>query len=506
MLQRRDFLKALGLGTIVVAGSALAGCSAQEGVTAQQNPTQSMQLSGSAAVSFSQSADVVIIGSGIAGFSAAMDPLEAGMSVLIAEKQSLLGGESYLSNGVFYVVGTELQQAAGVGVNPDDAWVARLDAEGADWDEARQEYQKRLFDRAPAWVDRVIADYGASFANPEDYAGVSTDIILPKNGIGDTQSVMTPIRDALVNKGLSTVTGMRATAFIVDPDGNVVGVRFRAEETNKVLDVEAKKAVVVATGGFSGNQEMMALNVPSQAEVGCLSSCCHSMGEGMELCLGLGGEMQDLSLEENLLADIPNASAWGAFAPVLQLGPDGARFAPEDDRFAAANRCFANQMGYWWLVFDEQLMNGTQAANVARVRQEHGNRVLGPFEDTAGLADALGVTQDALEATLASYDDAVRAGADDEQGKTHFLASLSAPFYAMKLFPKRYRTRGGAHVDERARLLLASDGAPIENVFCCGAAAMGTHDGLSACAASGLLAGESIVELFAPAKDEARAK
>ena len=163
-------------------------------------------------------------------------------------------------------------------------------------------------------------------------------------------------------------------------------------------------------------------------------------------------------------------------------------------------------MGYWWLVFDEQLMNGTQAANVARVRQEHGNRVLGPFEDTAGLADALGVTQDALEATLASYDDAVRAGTDDEQGKTHFLASLSASFYAMKLFPKRYRTRGGAHVDERARLLLASDGVPIENVFCCGAAAMGTHDGLSACAASGLLAGESIVELFAPAKDEARAK
>ena len=76
----------------------------------------------------------------------------------------------------------------------------------------------------------------------------------------------------------------------------------------------------------------------------------------------------------------------------------------------------------------------------------------------------------------------------------------------MKLFPKRYRTRGGAHVDERARLLLASDGAPIENVFCCGAAAMGTHDGLSACAASGLLAGESIVELFATAQDEARAK
>lgn len=494
VMHRRDFLKALGLGTVVVAaGSALAGCSAQEPVTATQNSTGRMDTAGAAPVSFSQHVDVLVVGSGIAGFSAAMDPLEAGMSVLIAEKQSLLGGESYQSNGVFYVVGTTVQEDAGVGVSTEDAWTSRVAAEGADWSDARKEYQKKLYDLAPAWVDRVQADYGAAFADPSGYAGVTTDILLPKNGLGDMESVMTPVRDALVGKGLATSTGLRATAFIVDEDGKIAGMRFRAEGSNHVTDVEAGY-VVLACGGYVGNQEMMASNVPGQAEAGCLAACSHSMGQGLDLCLAIGGGLADMELEENLLADIPNAAAWGAFAPVLQLNPAGQRFAPEDDRFAAANRCFSDGLGYWWLVFDDQLLNSTQSANVAKVRQQHAERVLGPFEDTAGLAGALGVPQDTLDATLAGYDALVDAGQDTDQGKLHFLASLSAPYYAMKLFPRRYRTRGGANVDATGRLVLHADGSALENVFCAGAMAIGCQDGLAACAASGMLVGQSIVE------------
>lgn len=501
-IPRRDFLKALGLGTVALAGTTLVGCSAQEGVTADQNAVGRTDIAGAADVSFSQSVDVLIVGSGIAGLSAAMDPLEAGLSVHVAEKQSLLGGESYLSNGVFYVVGTTLQETAGIGVSPEDTWAGRLAAEGSAWDEARAAYQKKLFDLAPAWIDRAQADYNAVFADPAAYRGTTTDIVLPKNGLGDMTSVMTPLRDALVGKGLTTTTGIRATAFILDEDGKVVGMRFRAEESNHVVDIQAR-AVVVATGGFAGNQEMMTLNVPAQAEAGCLASCGHSMGEGQDLCLGIGGALADMELEDNLIADIPNASAWGAFAPVLQLSPAGRRFAPEDDRFAAANRCFSDGLGYWWLVFDNQLLASTQATNVARVRQEHTDRILGPFDDAAGLADALGIPQETLDGTLSDYDSLVKNGTDTAEGKTHFLSSLAAPYYAVKLFPRRYRTRGGAAVDEAGRLTLASDGSALENVFCCGAAAIGTHDGLSACAASGLLVGQSIVEAFANTKETA---
>src|SRR5699024_9800913 len=76
-------------------------------------------------VSFSTSVDVLVVGSGIAGLSAAMAPAEAGLSVMVAEKLSLLGGESYSSNGIMHVAGSKLQQAAGIAQTAEEAWPAR---------------------------------------------------------------------------------------------------------------------------------------------------------------------------------------------------------------------------------------------------------------------------------------------------------------------------------------------------------------------------------------------
>lgn len=99
-----------------------------------------------------------------------------------------------------------------------------------------------------------------------------------------------------------------------------------------------------------------------------------------------------------------------------------------------------------------------------------------------------------LAGTFAEYDAAVQAG-EDPQGKKHWLKSLSAPYYAVKSFPRSFRTRGGVNVDGRCQAVSASSASSrIANLYCCGAAAMGCEDGLSACAASGLLAGRSIVE------------
>ena len=113
------------------------------------------------------------------------------------------------------------------------------------------------------------------------------------------------------------------------------------------------------------------------------------------------------------------------------------------------------------------------------------------------------MSQETIDTTLSDYRALAESGTDTAEGKTHFLDPLAAPYYAVKLFPRRYRTRGGAAVDETGRLTLASDGSALDNVFCCGAAAIGTHDGLSACAASGLLVGQSIVEAFAGANENA---
>lgn len=497
MLKRRDFLKTCTLGSFIVAGSAVAGagltsCSTQSSVTVHENPAGRVDVAGSAPVSFSQSVDVLIVGSGLAGFSAAIHPIEAGYSVLIVEKQSLLGGESFLSNGVFYVVGTELQKRAGQEFDLDKIWEERLKAQGTTWDERRRTYQKNLFDREPLWVDHVINEYGAQFADPTKHEGSPADILVPRSGLTDMASVMTPLRDSLVSKGLSTSTGLKATAFILNEESNVVGMRFSISQDNQVYDVQAT-TIIVATGGYSGNLELVAKNLPRVATLGCEQSCQHSMGEGLSLCATIGAALTDLDEEENLMSDIPSASAWGAFAPVLQLNPAGQRFAPEDDRFAAPNRCFSDELGYWWVVFDSQLSGSLQSAVVGRDTQANQHRLVGPCDTIETLADGMGVDRQTLLDTFAQYRDIVQRKDDVEERRTHFLIDITPPLYAMKLFPVRYRTLGGVQVDERGRILAKRDNQPIKNVFCCGSAAIGMYDGLSACAASGFLVGENVV-------------
>ena len=95
-LDRRNFLKgAIASGAVLVAGTALAGCASGESKGAEGDT-----VVGSAPVEFAEETDVLIIGTGIAGLSAAMDPVEAGYNVMLADKRDTYGGESFMACGV----------------------------------------------------------------------------------------------------------------------------------------------------------------------------------------------------------------------------------------------------------------------------------------------------------------------------------------------------------------------------------------------------------------------
>lgn len=221
-MQRRAFFKLVGAAAAVAAVPAFSACSAVSTPSAEGTG-----VLGQPAVSFSASVDVLILGSGVAGLSAAMDPAEAGLSVMVAEKLDVLGGESYESNAVMDVVGSKVQKDAGITESCDDVWPSRretLRAAGV----TDLEFAKRLFYAAPEWVDRMRDSYGAQFDDPATYTANEANRrrVLPKNGIGDTESIMMPLRDRLSSKGVQFSTGYCASAFILDEDNHVCGVRF----------------------------------------------------------------------------------------------------------------------------------------------------------------------------------------------------------------------------------------------------------------------------------------
>ena len=486
-MERRAFFKLVGAGAVVAAGGGLAACSSgavPSPLAPAASEEEEPRVFESPDVSFSSDVDVLVVGSGIAGLSAAMAPLEAGRSVMIAEKLELLGGESYSSTGVMHVSGSALQKQAGIETTAEQAWDTR-----------RQEFAdagitKRLFVTAPEWVDHLVDEYGAQFENPGDHvkAGASDRILLPKRGLGDMESIMTPLRDGLSSKGAAFVTGLRASAFVVDASGAVCGMRLRDTKTDAATDVRAH-AVVMATGGFASSQPLVHANVPAQERIGCYTTA--SMGEGQLLCAHLGGQLGDMGKAAPLTSDLPEAAAWGLFGPVLIVDALGRRFAREDDLNAAADACVADDRGYWWTLFGKKLSSGAQARSIAQVTTKNAKRLAGPFDDVEALAGGLGIAPEALKAVFDGYGEAVDAGKDDAFGRTAFLQGIEPPYYALKQFPVRYKTRGGVRTDADGRLLNAA-GSAIANVYACGSVAAGSVEGLATNGAFGLIVGRAV--------------
>ncbi len=507
-LSRRNFFLLAGgltgaLATVGALGAAstLSGCTSAITTATSVVSSGEKGVLGSPTISFSQSVDVLIVGSGIAGLSAAMDAAESGYSVLIAEKRDLLGGESYDAVGVLHLAGTDAQIQAGLETSATDAWNARLTEMAEEYGLTDISAHTNLADAQAQWADRVAQDYGAVFASIDDSylaeAALQT-VMLPKNGLGDMDSVMAPIKDQLINLGVSFTLGMRAVAFIVDENSTVCGMRLRSDSVGTVTDIQARK-IVLATGGYCANQETVSANYADHAALGSLS--IYSTGDGLSIGALAGGQSTDMDKPTLITSDIPQACAWGMIGPSLNVSASGARFAREDIPNRSAVECVSQELGYWWTIFDDQLSTGYCSRSVAYVASKNSKRLLGPFDDAEALAEAIGVPTETLASTLSAYKKATKENADADFGRSFGLGTLSAPYYALKQFPKRFKTLGGLSVTD-SFALAGTTGGTISNVFCCGACAAGVPNGIAACAASGMLAGAALVEELV-AEDEA---
>lgn len=490
-MERREFFKLAGASAATLAvGGALFACEADNGAPPEAGGASTVV--DSPPVSFTEDVDVLIVGSGIAGLSAAMDPAERGKTVLVVEKRDLLGGESFEANGVFHVSGTDLQKRAGIAKTSNDAWAERKTELEEEGDTDNLTFKQELLMAQVEWVNRVTSDYKAMFADPREYADTAgyESILLPKKGVGDMESIMSPIKEVLSGRGVSFTLGMAARSFIVGSDNKPAGMRFSSVKTGKPLDVKAKK-IVIATGGFCANQEMIDQNMPDQTHIPSLS--VHSAGDGIELGASIGGQTADMDRSAPLISDVPRVSAWGLLEPIINLSPYGERFAREDQHGKTATECASQGLGFWWTVFGKQLFEGPLSRSVAMVSSKHKTRLAGPFDTLDDLADAIRVPLDTLEDTFERYVKAVDSKKDPDFERTGNLAIIEGPYYAIKQFPVRYRTLGGLTTNGSGELT-GITGMPIDNVYCCGSAAAGSANGLAACAAFGMIVGKAVAD------------
>ena len=468
----------------------------------------------------SYEADVVVIGAGGAGMSAAITASDAGMKVIVVESQPMVGGNSVRSTGGMNAGPTEWREmnefgeSAGVESTlakvekyPDNARIQELGKIVAEqWAEYQanpvgyfdtvelfqldtligggglndpalvQTLAERSSD-AIAWLDSL--DPAVILHNVAQFGGASVKRIhRPVDEAGKVLSVgayVVPLlQQNLEERGVEVLLETTATEILREGDGPVTGIVCTTADGGTVT-VNAK-AVVIASGGFGANNDMIA-SVRPELDGFITTNAPGVQGQGIRMAQAIGADTVDL--EQIQLHPTVHGEGTAAVLITEGLRGDGAilvnqegeRFYDEvstRDKVSAAE--FEQTGGYAWLIVDSRM---SDASNVIQGYITKGYAVSG--ESWEELAEAIGAPADALAATMEKWNACVEAKEDADFGRVSFANPLDqAPFYAIKVQPGVHHTMGGIKIDSDAQVI-DTEGNVIPALFAAGETTGGVH-------------------------------
>lgn len=418
-----------------------------------------------------QTADVVVVGAGIAGMSAALSARESGAEVILIDKMAAVGGTTTVSGGLLVSVDSQLFE--------DDAMEAdNMESMLAYW-ETRQA-QSGVESGYPDWdrVEDVLSSTGATvdwlvsndieFA-AEPYAGSPAYPVAAANGGG--AGLVSMLQASLEARGVKLITECKATGLVTDETGAVVGVK--AETADSIITFKAD-SVVLATGGISQNPELVAKYSPKLSRAGLIpTSAVSHTGEGFEMALAVGAGTFDVFATPLCATTFDPALSDAAGLSILtQLGvnADGVRFANEaaaagwDVYDHTASDMIQDGNAPFWYIFDssDEAVNATLEAGAAE-------GVIAKGETIEELALNMHVYTGNLVKTFEAYNAAAAAGEDAEFGKpAMFLKPLTtAPYYAVKVYPTTFGSAGGVTTTAEGRVT-TQDGTVIPGLYAAG--------------------------------------
>lgn len=452
-------------------------------------------------------ADVVVIGAGGAGMTAAITAAQAGKKVIIVEKMEMVGGNSVRATGGMNAGKTEWQDtnefAEDAGVEKTLAAAAKIDGLAELTATVQKQYDEYkaaptgYFDSVelfvldtlvggknlndPALVEALangtapaiewLSTIGIDLHNVGAFGGASVKRIhRPVNAEGKTVSVgsyMIPLLEkACMENDVEILFGAPATEILMK-DGAAVGVKAEGYTINA-------KAVILASGGFGANLDMVAeLNPNLKGFV--TTNASGIQGDGIKMAEAIGAATVDMdqiqihpTVEQKTSALITEGLRGDG---AILVNAEGLRFCDEvGTRDAVSAAELAQTNGNAWLVVDQAMVD---KSSVIAGYIKSGYTVQG--DDYAALATAMGVPADVLPATMDTWNAAVAAGTDAEFGRTSFASPLNtAPFYAIQIAPGVHHTMGGLKINTATEVLKA-DGTAIPGLFAAGEITGGVH-------------------------------
>ncbi|KAG6821015.1 hypothetical protein H0H93_007905 [Arthromyces matolae] len=452
-------------------------------------------------------AQVIVVGGGLAGLSAAHTLLERGANVLLLDKQGFMGGNSTKATSGINGAGTQSQQALGI---PDNAKIFFDDTKRSARDLARDDLIRVLTGRSGDAVNWLQDKFGLDLSKVSRLGGHSQ----PRTHRGDAQfpgmvityaqlerledlAVSSPDRVRIIKKA-------RVTKLVKDESNAVTGVEYTHDGKSET----AYGPVVLATGGYAADFSEDSLLKKHRPEYWNLPTTNgdHCTGDGQKIAMAIGAngiDLEKVQVHPTGLVDPKEPDAKVKFLAAealrgvggLLLDSNGKRFVDElQHRDYVTGKIWENKHHPIRLV-----LNGAASKEIEwHCKHYVGRGLMKRFENGNALAAEFGLEPSVLKKTFDDYNQSVRTK-KDPFGKKFFQGewSFNDFFHVAMMTPVLHYTMGGLEIDPESRVIDKS-GKPIPGLFAAGEVAGGVHganrlggSSLLGCVVFGRVAGDS---------------
>lgn len=422
---------------------------------------------------FSSNPDVIVVGAGAAGLAAAVEAADAGAKVLVLEKQHEIGGNTLKCGGFYAAVDPERQRSRHISDSYDLFFEQTYDFGGRKADPALVHHMVNHATEGLHWLEslgmkfkpEVFELYGAHWPRTH----------IPTLPLG--QGYIRTLSTAALSRGVEIVTDAQVTDLLTDK-GRVSGVRGKWNGQNHTWT--ADKAVILASGSFAANKELIARYNPKLSGL-TTNNTSASTGEAMMAAHRLGAALVDMEYIQCLPGCPPGKKHRVRFhndvSRFIFVNHDGDRFVREDDsRSNLRNAVLALPERYCYILIDN---DGFEEADILMQKElvlaiEAGEAW--KADSIEQLAEKIGISPRHLRRTVDAFNKSVETK-NDPLGRSprelrHQLNT--PPFYASFAGMTIHYTEGGLAINVKAQCLDES-GQPIPGLYAAGAVTGGVH-------------------------------
>ena len=413
--------------------------------------------------------DVVVVGSGGAGLAAAIQAHDLGVSVVVVEKMSVIGGNTNKASAGMNAAETKFQKLKGI-VDSKDLFYNETMTGGKN--KNNPELLRYFVENAPDAID-WLDNNGIELSGITTTGGMSVDRThRPASGAAVGGYLISGLVKNINRRGIEVMLDSNVTEIITE-NHKVVGVKV-TEEDGSIQTIKAK-AVIIATGGFSANREMVEKYRPDLKGF-VTTNHKGATGSGIMILEKLGAgtvDMKEIQIHptvEQTTSYLISESIRGGGA--ILVSQAGKRCVNElDTRYNVSAEIIKLPEHYSYILFDQQVRDENKA-----IEEYVSHDLVVQADSINELAQKLSIDANTLSNTIERYNQFVNTKQDEDYGRTTGMRHPinKAPYYAIKIAPGVHHTMGGVTINTHTQVLDTAKNI-IQGVFAAGEVVGGVH-------------------------------